>query len=326
MSDNGNTMSIGKISEFNVGTDNWRLYVERLEQYFIVNSIAADKQVPTLVTVMGAAGYELLVNLCTPDKPTTKTFKELADILGKHLQPRPSTLAERFKFHHRKQNSGEKICDYVAELKKMSTTCEFGQWLNESLRDQLVCGLASEMIRQRLFAEDKLDFQRACSLALNMEAAEKDAALVETQVDSGKTASADCQAMFKMQQQNSVSGRGVWRSARSGGGAARSSAGASGGRYVRARATGSIGAGAGGQSECQVCGGNHDALACKFKRYVCRVCNREGHLRKMCPKVNMNSHIISHHLNHAEEAELSSCSSEEVIAFNQLSLDECPRL
>ncbi|KAM3955701.1 uncharacterized protein ACR2FA_010382 [Aphomia sociella] len=173
-------MSIGKISEFDVDVDNWRLYVERLEQYFVVNKISEELKVPTLVTVMGARSYELLVNLCTQDKPTSKKFKELTDIMEAHLQPRPSILAERYKFHHKKQNTNEKIMEYIADLKKMSRTCDFGKWLDESLRDQLVCGLASEVIRQRLFAEDKLDFNKACRLALNMESAEIDAALVES--------------------------------------------------------------------------------------------------------------------------------------------------
>ncbi|XP_059061514.1 uncharacterized protein LOC131854416 [Achroia grisella] len=190
-------MSVGKISEFKIETDNWRLYVERLEQYFIVNNISREMQVPTLVTVMGARSYELIVNLCTPDKPTSKSFDELAVIMEKHLQPRPSILAERYKFHQRKPMKDEKISDYIAELKKMSRTCDFGQWLNESFRDRLVCGLASETIRQRLFAEDKLDFNKACSLAWSMEAAEKDAALTEGHSGS-KMMSAECQKITEV--------------------------------------------------------------------------------------------------------------------------------
>lgn len=92
-------MSIGKISEFKVQSDNWKLYVERLEQYFLVNKIATDLQVPTLITVMGAESYELLVSLCTPEKPHTKTFREIASVMENHLQPKPSELVERYKGH-----------------------------------------------------------------------------------------------------------------------------------------------------------------------------------------------------------------------------------
>lgn len=35
-----------------------------------------------------------------PDKPATKTISELTTLLGDHLQPKPSILAERYKFWH----------------------------------------------------------------------------------------------------------------------------------------------------------------------------------------------------------------------------------
>ncbi|CAG4990282.1 unnamed protein product [Colias eurytheme] len=107
-------MSIGKITEFNIHQDDWNLYVERLEQYFIVNKISEDLQVPTLITIMGTESYELLVNLCTPVRPMDKKFREISDIMTHHLQPKPSELAERYKFHQRKQKDNETISEYVA--------------------------------------------------------------------------------------------------------------------------------------------------------------------------------------------------------------------
>ncbi|CAK1586853.1 unnamed protein product [Parnassius mnemosyne] len=37
------------------------------------------------------------------------------------------------------------------------------------------------------------------------------------------------------------------------------------------------------QRECRACGNAHDVVTCKFARYVCRVCNKQGHLQRMCP-------------------------------------------
>ncbi|KAJ0170827.1 hypothetical protein K1T71_013599 [Dendrolimus kikuchii] len=44
---------------------------------------------------------------------------------------------------------------------------------------------------------------------------------------------------------------------------------------------------------CKVCGGKHNPSICKFKRYVCRVCNREGHLKKMCPRIRSSSSMYN---------------------------------
>ena len=65
---------------------------------------------------------------------------------------------ERFHFHRRSQATSESLCEYVAELWKLSTHCEFGECLYEALRDRLVSGLRSEAIQRHLLSEADLTF------------------------------------------------------------------------------------------------------------------------------------------------------------------------
>lgn len=332
-------MSIGKIAEFNITTDNWRLYVERLEQYFIVNKISSDLKVPTLITVMGADSYELLVNLCTPAKPNTKTFDEITAIMSRHLQPTPNELAERYKFRCRKQRQTESISEYVAVLKKMSKSCEFGVCLEENLRDQLVCGIYNDTIRQRLFAESKLDFAKAYTLALSIEAAEKDSAVVEQQSSSmaGMKDVVECQIVASSQRSSSRVDSG-WRTQAGGwrGAGARRGRGfertARSSQAAAPAATERLGLAERGQRQrqhqCRVCGAGHDADTCKYARYVCRVCNQAGHLRRMCPL------LVGHHVvvmdNHRNDDRSDDVQSDEVTTVfdfnNQVSLTDCKPL
>ncbi|KAL0893511.1 hypothetical protein ABMA27_013707, partial [Loxostege sticticalis] len=172
-------MSVGQMREFDVRSGNWSSYVERLEMYFIVNKVVDEFKLPTLISVMGEEAYDLLSTLASPQKPSVLTFKRAVELLSAHLQPKPSVLAERYKFRQRRQLSDESIADYVTELKKLSKYCEFNTTLDENLRDQLVCGLKSEVIRQRLFSEEGITYNRAIALALSLEAAERDASAVE---------------------------------------------------------------------------------------------------------------------------------------------------
>ncbi|CAK1579538.1 unnamed protein product [Parnassius mnemosyne] len=317
-------MSIGKISEFKVATDNWKLYVERLEQFFVVNKISSELHVPTLITVMGAESYELLVSLCTPEKPTSKTFLELTKILENYLQPKPSELAERFKFRQRKQRDGESISEYVTDLKKMSKTCEFGSWLQESLRDQFVCGISSETIRQRLFAESKLDFGKAYRLAVSMEAAEKDAASVDVhpKISGDSSASTNCYAMVSTRRTGRAIGCDGERRA-----------GSKGEVRMRGRASRIAAATPTGprvstsvlddrrrhQRECRACGNAHDVVTCKFARYVCRVCNKQGHLQRMCPYL-AGQHSLDVVQSETDSLLNSEVSDEVMVCINQLSV------
>ncbi|XP_073964521.1 uncharacterized protein [Choristoneura fumiferana] len=172
-------MSVGKMDAFDHRKDNWSAYVDRLEQYFVVNEVKEDRKVPLLITAMGAESYDLLLTLCTPTKPSTKKYAELIELMTDHLQPSRSILAERYKFRQRKQSANESIADYIADLQKLTKYCEFGTWLDDSLRDQLVCGLHNENIRLRLFSEKDLKFSKAKQIAIQLEAAEINAALVQ---------------------------------------------------------------------------------------------------------------------------------------------------
>ncbi|XP_073963419.1 uncharacterized protein [Choristoneura fumiferana] len=170
----------GKFAEFDIINGNWTSYCERLDMCFLANGVKDELKLPTLIANVGESAYELIVNLCSPDKPSTLTYEKVVKLVKDHLQPVPSALAERYKFRQCRQENGQSLADYVAILKQKARFCDFGKTLEENLRDQLVCGITSDAIRQRLFAENKLDYSKAVSLAATMESAERNASAVES--------------------------------------------------------------------------------------------------------------------------------------------------
>ena len=155
------------------------MYVERVEMFFLVNQVKPDLKLPSLIAAMGDEAYELLSNLSSPKKPSEKSYDEVIKLMADHLEPKASIMTERYRFRLRRQLVGESITQYISELKKMSKYCDFKSDLEDNLRDQLVCGLRSEAIRQRLFAEENLVYGTAVKIACAMEGAERDAAAVE---------------------------------------------------------------------------------------------------------------------------------------------------
>ena len=91
------------------------------------------------------------------------------------MSPKPLIIAERFHFHRRTQATGEFIVDYVAEVGRWSAHCEFCDYLEQALRDCLVCGLRAESIHKRLLAEADLTLKKSLGLAHGMEAADRNA-------------------------------------------------------------------------------------------------------------------------------------------------------
>ena len=174
----------GKVDEYQPGED-WDAYIERLEQYFAANDITdAAKQKNILLCACGPATYAMMKRLCTPEKPSAKTFAELKKLVKDHVNPKPLVIAERYKFYQRSQEEGESVKEFLAQLRGLSEHCNFGDFLDEAIRDRFVCGLRSHRIQRRLLTEADLTLANATKIAAGIEIADQEADRLKT--DSGK--------------------------------------------------------------------------------------------------------------------------------------------
>ena len=81
---------------------------------------------------------------------------------------------------HSKQQPGEPVAAFVAELRHLTEHCDFGATLDDMLRDRLVCGIADVTIQRRLLAEDELTLDKAVQLARALETADKDVSALQS--------------------------------------------------------------------------------------------------------------------------------------------------
>ena len=140
-------MSIGKIGHFDPSTDDWNSYIECLKHYFIANEIPEGRQKSTLLAICGPDTFELARNLVQPTKLDDSTYDNIVDKLTGHYSPRQSPIVQRFKFHSRQRQPGESVSMYIAALRAMGEHCDFGQTLNDMIRDRLVCGVNDRNIQ-----------------------------------------------------------------------------------------------------------------------------------------------------------------------------------
>ena len=141
---------IGHIGEFNETAEDFESYVERMDQWAELNGVGEEKKAGMLLPMVGANAYILVKDILTPEKPKDKTYAELREALLSYCSPKPLIIAQRYKFYKRGQKEGEYVADYVITLKRLSATCDFGEFLKQALRDRLVCYLRDENIQRRL--------------------------------------------------------------------------------------------------------------------------------------------------------------------------------
>ncbi|UYV65352.1 K02A2.6-like [Cordylochernes scorpioides] len=170
-------MASYQFKEYNEETETFETFYERLEQFLILEEAGDEKKKAYLLTLMGSKTYGVLKNLCSPILPKNKTFDDLIDILKRHFSPKRSIIVERFIFFKRMQLKEESISDYLVEIKRLASSCNFGNFLEDSLRDKMVCGLYNAKIQNRILSEGDISLAKVIEIALSMEAAEKNTKL-----------------------------------------------------------------------------------------------------------------------------------------------------
>jgi hypothetical protein len=239
-------MSIGKLEEYVTGAGSWDHYVERLNCFFAANEIESDvRKVNILLSICGAKTYELIRSLVSPDLPNTRAFDELISLVSSHYNPKPSVIVQRFQFNTRLQNEGELISSFVSELRKLAEHCEFGNYRNDMIRDRLVVGVKNIRIQRCLLADSGLTFETAYDTAIAMEAAEKNADLLQKLQSNSASGSLEPSTEVNRVEPNTIQSRRLFT--------------------------------------CYRCGLQHSHPGeCRHIQTICNRCKKRGHLAKMC--------------------------------------------
>ena len=241
--------TIGNIDSFDANLETWDSYCERLGQFFVANEVGDDKKKASLLSLIGPKTYTLLRNLCAPHKPSEKSYDELVQLLNAQLNPKPSVIAERYRFHKRNQSANETVMDYVAELRRLSVNCNFNATLSDTLRDRLVCGLRHEYIQKRLLSESELDLDKAIKISVAMETASKDAA--EVQGVQEQVHSLNFRKQQKKQKRHEKN---------------------------RSQPVNKFQQ----KKLCFRCNGEHSPDKCKHIETICNFCHKKGHIERAC--------------------------------------------
>ncbi|XP_046383408.1 uncharacterized protein LOC124153987 [Ischnura elegans] len=266
---------IGRMDPFDPEKEDFSSYAERFEQFFLLNGISQSSvQVPLFITFCGASTYTLLKNILFPKKPYEQPFEVLLSTLKAHFAPKRLTISERYKFYSRSQLVGESVKEFIIALKKLAEFCEFGDFLNDALRDRLVCGLESTVVRQRLLLESQLTFEQACTIAADVELAQRSSALEsakpQAEVDAVRRRVTAPDHHQRHQQEAAPWGREFAPAHR-------------GSRQWSTRP--SNGPQRGGS--CKRCGRFHREDLCPAREWECFRCHRRGHSSKMCRSGNV---------------------------------------
>ena len=113
-----------------------------------------------------------LCNLAVPNKLSKVPIAELMKPAAAHYHPKPSLAVRRFRFNSRMLQAKESVAAYLAELKRLSEHCSFGDTLNDMLRDRIVCGIQDQRKQRKLLVEPDLTLRKAFKVTQAIESAD----------------------------------------------------------------------------------------------------------------------------------------------------------
>ena len=152
-----------------------------MEQYFLANDIKEEKeQRAVLLSVCGSKTYTLIRDLLQPRKPAYTRLEDILKKVGKHYSPKPSGTLQ---IPQSKTSARGKRVRVYRGFRKLTEHCNFGETLDDMMRDKLVCGIKDEKVQRRLLAEPDLKYKRAVELALAFELVSKNTLDLNTQVE-----------------------------------------------------------------------------------------------------------------------------------------------
>ena len=140
-----------------------------------------------LITSMSPEVFALLQNLASPESVNDEatTYTRMKELLIRHLDPKPTVLAEQFKFYHAKQVNGETTATYVARLRKIAAGCNFSDF-HARMFDQFIMGINNVEAQEYLLQSDlsTLTLNTAFEKVMAMDRSRREALILRSSGDN----------------------------------------------------------------------------------------------------------------------------------------------
>ena len=111
-----------------------------------------------LISLMGSQVFNLVASAVSPEEPGKFKADELIQTLKKQLHPSKSVAVARYEFFRYRQDHDETARELERKLKTLASVCQFGENLEDCLRDQFVCAQRSAEAARVIFLVKSEDY------------------------------------------------------------------------------------------------------------------------------------------------------------------------
>ncbi|CAG2219480.1 unnamed protein product [Mytilus edulis] len=146
----------------NIAT-NWKRFKRMWTNYEIATGLEKQEgktRTATFLTCIGADALEIFDGFVFANEGETNDIDAVIEKFENFCIGKTNETYERYCFNKRDQEQGENIDTYVAALRTLVKTCNYGTIEESLIRDRIVIGLRENSTRKKLLQDAKLTLNR----------------------------------------------------------------------------------------------------------------------------------------------------------------------
>ena len=150
----------------NLATE-WKRFRGQWTNYSTAANIdgeAAERQAAIFLACIGADAYELYETFEFAEDEHRTDLTRIMAAFEAHCVGEVNVVYERYVFYKRKQENGETFDSFLAELRKLVKTCDFGTVKDSTVRDRIVMGIRDDTTCRKLLQTRNLDLRTAIDI------------------------------------------------------------------------------------------------------------------------------------------------------------------
>ncbi|XP_032241511.2 uncharacterized protein K02A2.6-like [Nematostella vectensis] len=156
--------------------NNWKTFKRLWINYEIASQL--DKQrmelrTATLISCIGPEALEIYDGLPFANEEDKTNINRIMELMEAHCVGETNEIYERYLFNRRNQENGESVESFIAALRSLAKTCNYGELQDGMIRDRIVVGIADNSIRKKLLTEAKLTLAKCVDICRANEATAK---------------------------------------------------------------------------------------------------------------------------------------------------------
>ncbi|KAB0790508.1 hypothetical protein PPYR_15094 [Photinus pyralis] len=146
--------------------ENWRKFKQSFKIFMKATGKDAkdgETKVAIFLNIIGEEAVEVFNTMFISDDDR-KDIDKVIEAFEGYCLPKTNVVYERFVFHKRNQCEGESFEQFLTDLTKLASTCDFKTLNEEMIRDRVVLGVQDLNLQEKLLRTEGLTLQKTVEI------------------------------------------------------------------------------------------------------------------------------------------------------------------